>query len=555
MSFLAKLTKKKEEEPKEEDSKDTPKKEADEKKHEVFVGRPKLNSLVKLFFIIAKNFKLIFRSKRSSILFLLGPLIIVFLLALAFNTSNLYDLNVAVYSDSYSTISDEIIGNLSDSQYNVQKMESEQECIDSVKYSNFQLCAVFPPNMILDNSANNIIKIHVDNSRMNIAYLISAQISSKVSVSAEELSEEMVTVILTALDTVNTEVTQSQATTTNLKSANTQASSSASGASTSLEGIDLSASADTTTTDTELTDLKNGYNLSAAAIADLEAAIDSIISTYETAMSSAETGITSTTEDISSLTTTLTSEKEKIEKIETSLNNMATNIDTIKITNVDNIVTPIRTNIEPINSSNSYLLYIMPSILIMLIMFIALLLSSSSIVTEKTSLAYFRNFITPTTDFLFILGQFLSAITIMTVEIIIIMATLYFFVPSPGVTSYLLAAIILMIVASLFIFSGMLIGYMFNTKQTVTLSALSVGIVLLFFSNTILPLETLSKVTRKVVMYNPFVIGESILKKLLLFGAGFHEISLGVYMLLGFVIAVFIGAIVTRAVFKRFFST
>jgi len=229
MSFIAKLGKK------EEEKKST----EEEEKVDVFVERPKLNSITKLFYIILKNFRILLRSKLSAFLFILGPLIIIFLIALAFNTSTLYDLNVAAYSESYSSISETIVTNLSDSQYNVVKMESEAACIDSIKFDDFQVCVVFPSNMILDNSANNIIKIYVDNSRLNIAHLISSEITSKVSVSAEELSSDMVTTILVVLDNVNTNVVQTQATTTNLKNINAQLTSELNSAESGLTGVDL----------------------------------------------------------------------------------------------------------------------------------------------------------------------------------------------------------------------------------------------------------------------------------------------------------------------------
>ncbi|MBT3985152.1 ABC transporter permease [archaeon] len=175
MSFLKKFLKRDKKKPKVEKEKKEEKQELN-----VFVGRPRLNVITKLYYIMAKNFKLILRSKISALLLLLGPLLIVFLLALAFNTSTLYDLNVAVYSESYSSISEDIVSNLSTSQYNVLRMDSETDCIDAIKFDDFQVCVIFPTNMILDNSANNVITIYVDNSRMNIAHLISAEISSKV---------------------------------------------------------------------------------------------------------------------------------------------------------------------------------------------------------------------------------------------------------------------------------------------------------------------------------------------------------------------------------------
>ena len=98
-------------------------------------------------------------------------------------------------------------------------------------------------------------------------------------------------------------------------------------------------------------------------------------------------------------------------------------------------------------------------------------------------------------------------------------------------------------IASIFIFIGMIIGYLFNTKQSVSLASISLAIILFFFSNTLLPLEIMSSATRKILLYNPFVIGESIIKKMLLFGSGLGEIAFYMYVLGGIIFVTMIGAI------------
>ena len=101
----------------------------------------------------------------------------------------------------------------------------------------------------------------------------------------------------------------------------------------------------------------------------------------------------------------------------------------------------------------------------------------------------------------------------------------------------------------------MLLGYIFNTKQTVTLATISAAMIMLFFSNTILPLETLSSYTRNIVQYNPFIIGETMLKKILLFGSGIAGVTESVYFLLGFSFALLIGAIAARTFSKKYLNT
>ena len=78
-------------------------------------------------------------------------------------------------------------------------------------------------------------------------------------------------------------------------------------------------------------------------------------------------------------------------------------------------------------------------------------------------------------------------------------------------------SIAVLAITSVFILLGMIVGYVFNSEETATVGAISLGTILLFFSNTIIPLETLSVGIKKVVDYNIFVVSDSILRKIILF--------------------------------------
>ena len=62
----------------------------------LFVERPPLNPGYKLLTIIRKNIQLLIRARVSALIFILGPLLITALAALAFNTSTLFDLKEAM---------------------------------------------------------------------------------------------------------------------------------------------------------------------------------------------------------------------------------------------------------------------------------------------------------------------------------------------------------------------------------------------------------------------------------------------------------------------------
>ena len=207
----------------------------------IFAPMSRLNFFAKIFYIMLKNYKILIRSKVSALIFFFGPLLIIFLVSLGFNTSTLYGINVATYSESYSPLSETIISNLSESQFNLLKTKSELECIDNVKFNDFQACVIFPKDMTLDNSANNNLLIYVDESRINLANQISDKIASKVGIQADQLSAGIVTQILGAIDNINKEAANQKNHVASLTTNNGQAVAELGTVSGSLDNVDLTA--------------------------------------------------------------------------------------------------------------------------------------------------------------------------------------------------------------------------------------------------------------------------------------------------------------------------
>jgi ABC-type multidrug transport system permease subunit len=392
---------------------------------------------------------------------------------------------------------------------------------------------------------------------LNIANLIAGQINTKVSVESSELSADMVTQILGSLNTANTEAVQTKTIIVTILEQNTDIKTSMDELSTSLNAINLSTSSlNTTAIDKELDDTAEANGLNATKdFVDLIDLLDTFKSDYKTMktkLENTQNSITKSTTSITEISSNLNTEKSNLNQANANMNTITDSISTIAVTDVNNIVNPVKTSIEPLSSTNSYLLYILPAILVLIIMFTALLMSSSSIMAEKESRAYFRNFITPTNEFLFMIGEYLSNLIILLFQVFIIILVLYFFLNNILATeTFILTGVSLFFLGTFFIFLGMLFGYIFSTKQTVTLASISAGMVFLFFSNTILPLETLSSSIRNIIIYNPYIIGESMLKKALLFNSTFHGISHFCCTLLIFSAVILFLAVIARYTSKN----
>src|SRR3989344_6255834 len=98
--------------------------------------------MIRILEIIKKNLKLLVRSKTSAFIVLVGPLLLMLLMGLAFNSSSALDIKVGTYSESYSELSTGIKTQLQDDSFKVVEMSSEQNCLDAVKRGDVHICVV-----------------------------------------------------------------------------------------------------------------------------------------------------------------------------------------------------------------------------------------------------------------------------------------------------------------------------------------------------------------------------------------------------------------------------
>ncbi|MEK6862472.1 MAG: ABC transporter permease, partial [Nanoarchaeota archaeon] len=178
------------------------KEEKTDKKHKKII----LFSL--LFEIIRKNFKLIVRSRTSSLIVLLGPLIIIALVGTAYNTSNIYDIRLGAYSDGYSELSETLLSELGGQQFSVIKFDSSEECLNSLKASEIHVCIIIPANF--ESGSVESIDFNVDQSRVNLVWIVIDALSSKVSEKKTELSFQMASSLIGALGSAQQNVNSIQ---------------------------------------------------------------------------------------------------------------------------------------------------------------------------------------------------------------------------------------------------------------------------------------------------------------------------------------------------------
>lgn len=519
----------------------------------------KFAPLAKLLAMVIKDMRLLMRSKSSSLIVIFGPLLVIFLVGMSFNTSSLYDLKIATYSDAYSELSNSIIAQLQDEQYSTIKTDTAGDCIEGVKLGKFHVCAIFSPNMVISNEVSNSISIYVDESRMNLANLIEGVIQRKVAKEAMKISESLAGDVISTMFATKDILQERKDIVLKLLSTNSDQILKVKGLKEDIDAVklELNETVNYTMVRRAVDELKSEYNTTIAesewepveeSLNYLKIAVDEIVAKIKK-FSDIRKGALN---DLDGMNTNMQTATEDLTQIKVTLNSLVSGIEGVEVTDVGTIVSPVKTSVESVTSKKTHLGYLFPTFIILIVMFISILLSSTITVREKLSKAFFRNFIMPTNDVLFMFGAYLTNILIVGLQLAVLFGAALYFLPD---IQNILGNMVLMllIIATVFILIGMFIGFIFKSEETATLGAISVGTVLLFFSNTILPIETLPIGIRDIAKYNPFVISESILKKILLFNVSLDVISLEIYMLLCFIIIFFILAFVAREVTKSRF--
>lgn len=542
---------------------------------------------MKVLKVTIKNLKLLMRSKTSMLVIVLGPLMIMLLVGFAFNNNSVSNLNIGYYSNGTSELSTSFITTLSENpSFLLVNYSSEIQCLDMIQQGKVHLCVIFPENFSIANNKTNELVFYVDQSRINFVYSVIDTVSTKLDVTSTQLSYQMTSDLISVI-TENKKVHDAQLSRViRIKDSLNNVSSKLSTVQSRLDKMDFTG----TNVDTE-TMLENSKilqdsidtlesaasnvidsgkflsNMNSTFKGDLDALenlidgnstgedldvfmesldeVSSKIDTLNAKLSQIKTATGNSSSDISGNIKALATIKTDLDNLQASIEAANAKINSLKITNAESIVNPIKTTIKPVSSNSGNLNFIFPYFIILIIVFIGIMLSSNLIIMEKTSRAYFRNFTTPTKDLTFVMSIFLTSFIVVVLQLTFILLLAYYFLNAAILSTPWLTILALFGAISLFILLGMFVGYISNNQDSATMIGISVGSVLLFLSNLILPIETMSPFIQNISKYNPYVICSELLKKLTIFESSFNEVYLdlifiGVYIVIMFTLVMMI---------------
>lgn len=494
------------------------------------------------FSCVEKDFKVFGRSKISAFITVVIPLLIVLLVSIAFNSASFHGIEIGVYVPQETDLTNSILKNFEEKGYSILKYSSSADCENSVKKGETQTCIVFPENFSGKENTEKI-DFYVDESRMDIAYILIEEIKTEISERSSELSYDMVEDLVQGLDETKNNLPEYQEELEEVRNKLDSISSSAEEISSSSPDYDnLMDSLN------EAEDIVSGMNDSISGVSDLEAEISNAISEMEEIQEEGSS-LDSSAESISSESETVSA---SLNDLDNQIKNLIQELEDIRVTEVGKIVSPIETEIHSVSEDSKNLDYLFPTLLSLMVMFAGIVLASILVIKEKKSRARFRNFITPTSNITFILAMYFSALIILLFQFAVLLSGLI--IVAEASISHLLPnlGVALFFSATAFIFLGMTIGYLFRTEETGILIAISVISLLIIFSNTILPIESISAGFQQIAHYNPLVISSGILKQLILFEESLMSVAYEFALLGGIIIVLFFITYLLRNGTKRF---
>ncbi len=500
--------------------------------------------------IIGKNFKLLTRTKSSALIIILGPLLLIMLIGAAFNTANVYGVRIGTYTSSYSALSNSLVDELSKKKFTVQKIESERACIDSVKRSIIHVCTIFPADLSLKNGGDIIF--YVDNSRMNLVYMVLDALNSVIGTKTKEISTQLTKNILDTVDGIDKEVTDKSTLIGSLATDNEDVSNRIDTILKNVQDLDL----EFTPTLRGLDTLETMAASNESGTEDVKTAVDLIKKNLETIDLQFKDMVSARDQTVlasNNIKTTLSSDIKYIQALDNSVDKIVSDIRKVKATSVGKIVSPLSTKIEPITAEKSQLNYIFPTLMILIVMFVSMMLSSTLEIKEKTSRVYLKNFITPTSYLTFLVSNFITNILVVIIQLGVIFGVAFYFFREQLITTIGGMAAVLVLITTVFILLGMIIGSIFKSEETSAIATISIGFIFLFFSSSILPIETLPALIRKIASFNPFFMGETLLNKILLFQLPLTLFTQTLYILAGYIGGLMLILIIVKRLTKRSF--
>ncbi len=566
---------------------------------------------MKAHVVLAKNLKLLFRARESAFTIIFGPLLIILLVSAAYTGGGDSLIRVGTAAPSYTPLADQIITSLKEGGYVVSVLSGEEACLAMIEEGDLHACIIFPPDFRVKENGTNLVTIAVDNSRLGLASQIRERLGREFDARSAEISEGLAADMLERLSVAQGEVSEQVGVARELEGLRSRSAGEAARARRALEGVETGLNV------TDLAGVRGSVTGLGSTITELfdesVAALDEAGELLRTvkrrcdncseetelfideglaSLDEARVRLEEITEDtpervreatmvIEDAARSISSMRDRFGRLvnaseeaaallreaERLLDEQLSLLVTLegKLRHVDatlreglglsaeGLSSPIVTRTVPVSTDQRKLAFTYPYLLLLVIMFLGLMLNSSLVVMEKTSRAAFRNFTTATRDEYHVFLSFVTTFFILLVQVLLILLASYFFIGERLFNNFGVSLVIIVAAITLFSFLGMIIGYLVGTAEAAMISSLSLGSILLFISNLVLPIESMNALVQALSAYNPYVVLSELLRQSMLFNLRLGEVAGRIAVLALFLLALFLVILGVQRSFKRRF--
>ena len=527
--------------------------------------------------LVSRDVKLLSRSKSSSAAILLGPLLVILIVGVVFSGAGEADPALGVVAGGFSD-AELYQQSLADS-FVLSMYTDSSACVRDVQGGFLAGCVVF-------GSSERTAQVHVDPTDVSVVYMIIDRVTGVLDEQSGELRSGLTSTLLSAVSesssslgsdvarleevvaSLEARVGSSEALAEGLGSVRVDAQVvSVSALEDAVGEVFSSRDAFMSLADTAINNLDNynrnrsqelrdAYrNISAPEEEVLFADIFSDVAAADEQLAASQAVVRELASDASALRAGLSDDEQALVEVRERVRASQQRLLGLGISEED-ITSPLETEVVAVTAEDDSFGSLLPQFLVLLVMFTALLLASQLVVGERASSAYFRNFTTPTRDWVFVLATYVSTVLVLLVQLVLLFLVVGLFSAVSILSNFLANFLVLFLVASFFAFLGMLIGYVFKTQEGVMLSAITVSSLLMLVSGLVLPVQTLPSFVQFLVSANPFVISSDLLTGTLVFGFGVGEL-LRFFVVLGLYAVMLFAAImlVQRAARVKYFES
>ncbi len=562
---------------------------------------------------IKKNLKVLLKNKLSLVILFLGPILIISIMGFFYYNSNVYNINIGInYPDEKNNTDINLfITSIKNSGFNIIEYKDINLCSESIKGGVVHACIVFPEGFKIEENKTNQITVKLDGSKGDIISITENLLLDQIAKASEEIQIKYTQDLINAVEFSENQTLTQKDNLQKLKIVNSKIKNSNSEIEKQLVQLtftfrpekmgvlDVESRIDSFNTSMfnfiestiEILNQSDTYlsNISFILSSSNESENNELRNLVDDTQDEVRTAIQKTqgmkadyhfrklTEDFTKLSETLTETKEKFDEltntidksinsnsdISTSLdtsidelissnNNILNEVAKIQVRDSLSIVRPIEIKIDNvIPNSKVHLTSLLPSLIVSLIFIISIILSSTFVLSERKNMAFFRNFMTKTSAFKFLLSDFLTLVFIVFTQISIIIFIYYIVFVRSFTKEIIFLEIAIIPIISIFVLCGMFVGYLTKNESSNVILSFFIILIVLAFSGFILPIEILSASLIKLTLSNPYLISESIVRKIILFGSSFSSLKFEFLMLSLYLVLMFLVNFILESFSKK----